>query len=148
MLATTFLRADLLLRPDFYIVLGTLVLLYVVGVLTNKLPSTGAIHDLIAMVDSKGGNILILVALAMYFFHRTEIMYYYVVDMINTGKIAADNGVALNGLLFCTGAFGSVSGALLKVMSGTELPPVNGASKTPPSPSTSPTPTQPVAPTP
>jgi hypothetical protein len=116
----------LILRPDVYILLGVVLVLYIVGMITNKLPTTGAIHDLVAMVDSKGGNIIILFFLAMYFFHRTEQMYYGVMALVNTGKIASDNGVALNGLLFCTGAFGSVSGALLKVMTGTELPPQNG----------------------
>jgi hypothetical protein len=53
-----------------------------------------------------------------------------VIDKIKDGTITADNGIALNGLMFATGAFSGVSGALLKVMSGSEPAPPPGTTKT------------------
>ena len=109
-----------LLRPDVYILGGVALALYLFGMWKDKLPSTAAIRDIVNILDSKGGNILILVTLMMYFFHRTEQFYYAVTQLIAEGKIANDNGVALNALLFCTGAFGSVLGAFLKATTGTD----------------------------
>lgn len=109
-------------RPDIYIIGLTILLMYSLGAWKNKLPSTGAVHSIVSMLDTKGGNILILGALAIYFFHRTEEMYYAVMALVQNGKLTSDNGVALNGLLFANGAFSGVSGALLKVMTGTEPP--------------------------
>lgn len=124
-------------KADFYIVIATIIVIYAAGAWKNKLPSTGSVHDLVSMIDTKGGNILILGALALYFFHRTEEMYYAVMALVNANTIKSDNGVALNGLLFCNGAFSAVSGALLKVMSGTEpIPPGTTTVSTPSSPKT------------
>lgn len=118
-------------RFDFYLIWTVIICLYAAGAWKDKLPSTNAIYSLVAMIDTKGGNILILGALALYFFHRTEQMYYAVMTLAQSGKITSDNGVALNGLLFCNGAFSGVSGALLKVMSGTEpARPTNVTAKT------------------
>lgn len=83
----------------------------------GRMPSTGQLQDLTTILNSRGGNILILIIASVYFFHRAEIMYYAVVEMIKAGTIGSDNGIALNGLTFDTGAFGSAFGALLKTMS-------------------------------
>lgn len=105
-------------KLDIYIIIGSIIAMYAAAAWKDKLPSAGAVHQLIDMLDSKGGNILILAGLALYFFHRTEEMYYAFSKLVVENKIASDNGTALNGLLFCNGAFSGVSGALLKVMSG------------------------------
>lgn len=83
----------------------------------GKLPSTGELQDLTTILNSRGGNILILAGASILFFYRGEHMYFRVIGLINSGKIASDNGIALNGLTFDTGAFGSAFGALLKTMS-------------------------------
>lgn len=94
----------------------------------GKLPTTGELQDLTTILNSRGGNILILAIASVYFFHRAEIMYYAVVEMIKAGTIGADNGIALNGLTFDTGAFGSAFGALLKTMSPDAPSPLSSAS--------------------
>ena len=93
----------------------------------GKLPSTGQIQDFATIMNSRGGNIIILMIASVYFFHRAEVMYYNVVEMIRANTIASDNGIALNGLTFDTGAFGSAFGALLKTMSPDAPSPANSA---------------------
>lgn len=119
-------------KADIYIVLVTIIILYAAGAWKNKLPSNASVHSMVSLIDTKGGNILILGLLAIYFFHRTEEMYYAVMKLVHDGAIASDNGTALNGLLFCNGAFSGVIGALLKVMTGTEpsVPPPGGTTST------------------
>lgn len=96
----------------------------------GRLPSTGVLQDLTTILNSRGGNILILSAASVYFFYHAEHMYYVVVQLINGGVIKADNGIALNGLLFDTGAFGSAFGALLKTMSPEAISPPGAGSVT------------------
>jgi hypothetical protein len=83
----------------------------------GKLPSVGVWQDFATITNSRGGNIIILAVASVFFFYRAEHMYYTVVQLIQNGTIASDNGIALNGLTFDTGAFGSAFGALLKTMS-------------------------------
>lgn len=97
----------------FWIILAAFILMWYKG----KLPSTGALQDLTTILNSRGGNILILAAASVYFFYRAEHMYVIVMDLVNNNKMTADNGIALNGLTFDTGAFGAAFGALLKTMS-------------------------------
>jgi hypothetical protein len=109
---------------------ATVLVLYSLFLYLDKLPQMDSIQRLATMLDSKGGNIIVLVGLALYFFHDAQVMYYVVIDKIKDGTITADNGIALNGLMFATGAFSGVSGALLKVMSGSEPAPPPGTTKT------------------
>jgi len=105
-------------------------LVYAALLYFGKLPSMESTQKFVTMLDTKGGNILVLVALALYFFHDAQVMYYVVIDKIKDGTITADNGIALNGLMFATGAFSGVSGALLKVMSGADPKPQPGTTVT------------------
>lgn len=105
---------------EIHVTLFALLIMYGAFAYLKLLPSMGVLHDFSSMIDTKGGNILILVVLVFYFYHDTARTYVHLLELINTGKITADNGIALNALTFSTGAFGAVSGALLKVMSGSE----------------------------
>lgn len=95
----------------------------------DKLPRISAIQGLMTVLNSRGGNIFVLMCLSIYFFYRAEHMYYIVLSQVQSGSVASDNGVALNGLLFDTSAASSVLGALLKTMSpesSSPPPPSNG----------------------
>jgi hypothetical protein len=94
----------------------------------GKMPTTGELQDFATILNSRGGNILILSLASIYFFHRSESMYYIVVQMIKSGTITADNGIALNGLTFDTGAFGAAFGALLKTMQPDSISPPSSTS--------------------
>lgn len=91
-------------------------------------PQIDSLTRLVDMINTKGGNIIVLFGLSIYFYHDTMVAYWSVVELIRAGTIASDNGIALNALTFSTGAFGAVSGALLKVMSGEESKPPVGMS--------------------
>ena len=112
--------------PYHYLAIAFVIALYSLFLYLGKLPSMDSLQRFATVLDTKGGNIIVLVALALYFFHDAQVMYYIVIDKIKDGTITADNGIALNGLMFATGAFSGVSGALLKVMSGQEPKPSNG----------------------
>lgn len=94
----------------------------------GKLPTTAEVQDLATVLNSRGGNILILAGASLFFFYRAERMYYTVAEMIKSGAIMSDNGIALNGLTFDTGAFGAAFGALLKTMSPEAGAPVSSTS--------------------
>jgi hypothetical protein len=94
----------------------------------GKLPSIGELQDLTTILNSRGGNIMILAAASVYFFYRSEHMYVKVIELVNSNKMTADNGIALNGLTFDTGAFGAAFGALLKTMSPDAPSPVSSTS--------------------
>lgn len=91
-------------------------------------PNIDSLTRLVDMINTKGGNIILLMWLSVYFYHDTMAAYWSVVELIKGGTIASDNGIALNALTFSSTAFGAVSGALLKVMSGEESKPPVGMS--------------------
>ena len=59
---------------DIYVLVFVLLSLYDIFAFENKLPSCSSIQTMVSMIDTKGGNILLLAALAIYFFYRTEQM--------------------------------------------------------------------------
>ena|ERR1700690_3515576 len=116
------------MTPYHYAGITLVVLIYSLFLYLGRLPSMESLQKFVTILDTKGGNILVLVLLALYFFHDATVMYYVLIDKIKDGTIATDNGIALNGLMFATGAFSGVSGALLKVMSGADPKPAPGTS--------------------
>lgn len=101
------------------ICIGLIAIAVVVAILSlaNKLPTTPQLQDVMTILNSRGGNILVLAMLTVYFFYRAEHMYYVVLAQIQASSITADNGIALNGLSFDTGVASAAFGALLKTMS-------------------------------
>lgn len=98
--------------------------------LANKLPTTPQLQDIMTILNSRGGNILVLSLLTVYFFWRAEHMYYVVLAQIQAATITADNGIALNGLSFDTGVASAAFGALLKTMSPDSNTTLNSNSQT------------------
>ena len=80
-----------------------------------------AVKDAVSFLNSKGGNILVLLALTVFFFKSAMEMYYRMIYMIASKAITPDNAVAINGWTFVTGvAFGGAFAALLKSLGGEE----------------------------
>lgn len=102
---------------DIYIALGAAFLTVAILGWADKLPTTPQLQDIMTILNSRGGNILVLSMLTVYFFWRAEHMYYVVLAQIQSNTITADNGIALNGLSFDTGVASAAFGALLKTMS-------------------------------
>lgn len=106
-------------KYDIYVAIGAVALTYLVLQYFRKLPSAESIQDLLAALNSRGGNILILSCFSGYFFHHSLVMFYSLLGMVKEGALTQDNAFALMGLQFVTStAFGGFSGALLKTMTG------------------------------
>jgi len=98
---------------------GILILVWVFLALRNKLPSIDGIRELVGILNSRGGNILILTALTLTFFHASMRWFYYVMGLLQSKSITPDNAVLIAGISFVTGtAFGSAIGALLSALTG------------------------------
>ncbi len=83
------------------------------------LPSIEALRSTAEVLNTKGGNILLLTGMSMIFFFIGMRFIYWSVDMIIDGKLTADNAMALTGVSWVTGTvFGGAFGALLKTMTG------------------------------
>jgi len=83
------------------------------------LPSAESLQEFVSMLNSKGGNIMVLGAMSMIFFGTAmRFTYWCIVQMIEN-KMTADNAIAMMGVNFITGTcFGGSFASMLKVMSG------------------------------
>jgi hypothetical protein len=107
-----------------------LLLFYGAFALLKILPSTESVQEFASMLNSKGGNILILGAFSLFFFVTGMRMVYWCLEQNIEGKLNADNAVMMMGITFVTGScFGGSFSSMLKVMSGdTPVPPGNTSS--------------------
>ena len=97
------------------VVLGWLTLMQCYG----KLPSVNSIQSLAQVVNTKGGNILVLGAMSMVFFYAAIHLIYWTIERMMEGKLKPENAVIMMGLTFVTGtAFGGAFSSMLKAMSG------------------------------
>lgn len=98
---------------------GVLLLIWVFLALRNKLPSIEGVRALVGILNSRGGNILILTMLTLTFFQASMRWFYYVMGLLQSKSITPDNAVLIAGISFVTGtAFGSAIGALLSALTG------------------------------
>lgn len=89
----------------------------------GRLPKADAVHDGITLLNSKGGNIVVLTLMSMWFFAHSVKLFYYTLDQVQRGTLQENNAFALMGLQFVTSsAFGGAFGALLKTMTATDTP--------------------------
>jgi hypothetical protein len=85
----------------------------------NMIPSLASLHDMVDMLNTKGGNIALLAIMALVFFKATMHLAYVILDQIEAKTLREDNAIALMALQFCTtGAFGGAMGAMLTMMTG------------------------------
>lgn len=99
----------------------TLVVLIMVFCLlwTNRMPSIQGVIDCANVLNSKGGNLLLLALMSGWFFYESLRFAYHLINLMIDGKLTTDNAIALSMFSFVTGtAFGGAFGALLKGMSG------------------------------
>lgn len=105
---------------NWNVVYGGLFLLWLTYMLRNKLfPGEESFSGFATVINSRGGNIVLLAVMSLFFFVHSMRLIYQLIDMAKDGKIDATNAIAMMGIQFVTGsAFGGSFGALLKTMTG------------------------------
>lgn len=100
---------------------GVLIAAMFVLIWKNKMPTIGGFRDFVNVVNSRGGNILVLGWLTLYSFRAAMRMFYHLMDLIAQGKLDGRDGVTQLFITFATAqAFGFFAGALIKTMTGSE----------------------------
>lgn len=107
----------------FYVVESSvLILMVLLGALFwwyGKLPSVSQTRELLDLVNSRGGNIILLLLATIIGAGTSLRLFYYVIQLSVDGKLAQDNVFAIMSLTFVTGTItGNFQGALLKTMTG------------------------------
>lgn len=129
---------------QYLFIFYSLFAVFLVLLALRRLPTVASIQALATMLNTRGGNILVLVLFSWFFFVQAMRLMYQLVWMVQTHKLTADNAFAQVGLQFVTSsAFGGAFGALLKTMTG-ESPIIIHAEPAPPASASTP----PAAPTP
>jgi hypothetical protein len=99
------------------IVFGTII--WMIMQWNDKLPSIKSIQHFVSIINSRGGNILILGVATLYFFKYSMYIFMDLLNMVKDKTITQDNAFALMAIQFITtSAFGGAMGALLKTMTG------------------------------
>lgn len=132
-----------------YSILLILIGVWLLLVWNRRAPSADSWRAFVNVFDSRGGNILILLAGTIYSFRAALRLFYHAIDLVVAGQLNRDDAILLMALTFVTGTvFGQFSGALMKTMHGTDPPQTITASATQNGASVSagPGPTQPPAP--
>jgi hypothetical protein len=87
----------------------------------NKAPRISSIREFVNLLNSRGGNILALLILSIYFFSATMRLFYHALWMITSKQLDPQNAVLMMALQFCTAtAFGASFGSMLKTMTGSD----------------------------
>lgn len=87
----------------------------------DKAPTVSEIRDFINVWNSRGGNIVVLLALTVYSIRVAMRLIYHVIELAQDGKLDSTNAVIAVALAFVTGSlYGTFSGALIKTMTGNE----------------------------
>jgi hypothetical protein len=106
-------------RIDTWIPVGFFVLLWAWMQWNKKLPPTDSIQKFVAIINSRGGNIVILTVASVYFFRYSMYLFMHLLEMVQAKTITEDNAFGLMAIQFVTtSAFGGAMGALLKTMTG------------------------------
>lgn len=105
------------MHTNYWLVALALLLIWLLLQLSGKMPAVHSWHQFLESFNSRGGNILILGGLSMFFFVQSMRLFYQVIDMAKAGVIKQDNAFILMALQFTTSsAFGGAFGAMLKTM--------------------------------
>jgi len=109
-------------------------LLFVVLVMQwrGKLPPIASVAKLADVLNTKGGNILLLWMTSMIFFAATMRFTYWVLGKVENGKLDVSNAFALAGFTFISGnAFGGAFSSMLKTMTGESMATANKSDNSP-----------------
>jgi len=103
----------------WYIGAVLLVVVWMALLYTKRQPEVSSMREFVGLLNSRGGVILVLMGLAVYFFRTGIELFYFILSQLRDGKLTEQNAIALMALQFVTGtAFGGAFGALLSVMTG------------------------------
>lgn len=97
---------------------GVLSVLLLLLIFSDRIPSIGTIREFVEIINTRGGNILLLGFFVWIFFRSAMLFIYHVMAIADSaGPIDKAQAVVVSGLGFVTGsAFGGAFGALLKTM--------------------------------
>lgn len=85
----------------------------------RKLPSVDSIQELASVVNSRGGNIMVLGIFSFVFFMSALRFTYWFMEKATTGKISAQDTLGLAAFTWVTGtAFGGAFTSMVKAMTG------------------------------
>lgn len=99
----------------------TLVIFFTIVLMqwNKKLPTIDSLNRLTSVLNARGGNILVLLILVVFFYASAMKFFYWTIERIMEGKLTADNALVATGVTFVTGtAFGMVLSPMLKAMTG------------------------------
>lgn len=88
---------------------------------SGKMPKIDSIKEFVSMLNSRGGNILILTFLSLVFFAYSVQLFNQAIFLIARKQLEPANAILLMGIQFVTNtAFGTAIGALVKSMTGAD----------------------------
>jgi hypothetical protein len=112
-----------------YVALAVLLLAYLLLAFKNKLPSMVAFKDFADVINSAGGNIILLAAFAAVAL-KISMQFFYYILALPADAFTKQQGIITAGIAFVTGSvFGTFSGALIKTLTGGKA---NGVTTPPP----------------
>jgi hypothetical protein len=112
-----------------YTAVGVILLIWMIMVFTNKLPSMASFKDFADTINSAGGHIIILSIFSGWFFVSAMRFFFHSFSLPDE-IITKHDALVMNAVSFLTGtAFGGAWGALIKTMSGGKA---NGPNGVPP----------------
>lgn len=101
-----------------YIFFGAALVVYLVLVFGNKLPSMKSFQEFTDTINSAGGHIIILSIFSGWFFLTAMRFFFHVLGLPDE-MVTKHEAIIMTGVGFLTGtAFGGAWGALIKTMSG------------------------------
>jgi hypothetical protein len=98
-------------------------LVYLVLVFTKNAPPIDSIRHFADIMADRGGVILILTVMSLFFFEQSMRLFYVVIDLVSTKQLESQNAIALMAIQFASNsAFGMSFGALLTTMKANAPP--------------------------
>jgi len=97
---------------EYWLAFALIMLLWSLMQRAGKMPSARGWHVFLDSFNTRGGNIVILTLLTLFFYRTSLIFLYQMFDR----AVAQDNSFALMGFQATTAAWGGTMGALMKTM--------------------------------
>lgn len=114
----------------YFPILATLLVVVLLGAF-KLWPSIDTLNALANLMNTKGGNILLLGFLSIFFFLIGIRFIYWTLERMIENKLTVDNAMIMLGVNFVTGtAFGGAFSSMLKTMTGESAPSMPGTKET------------------
>lgn len=109
---------SLLPKPEIIFYFACLLMAFILFV-SGKMPSVHAWTDFMNALNTKGGNIFVLIIFTFWSLSMSVKFLYYAVNLVQSGKLTPDNALLTFGETMLFGTItGTFMGALVKTMSG------------------------------